>query len=492
MVPEESHEPQKRHWIALSAVLTLVSTALLIYCRTGAFAWDEGYHLVAAWLIAHGHTPYIDFVFPQTPLNAYWNAFLLRVFGEDWRIPHSGAALLTLGAVAIAAFHVYRRLPASAAWRTSCAIVTAFAFCLNTAVFEFGSLQAYGMCLFMITGSYALTVRSVEGTSLARPALAGLMAGIAASSSLLSVPAGVVFPVWILIADRGGRRLAKAAAFVAGIGVALVPLALLLIRAPHQVIFGFLQYELLYRKVEWDGAWTHNLGEILTLGNSSQPVLLILGALAAIVLTRNRFRSELALCVWMTAIQTAYLLTARPTFTRYFLLAAPFLSIAAATGLREIFERISPRPRPWLAAAIICPLLAFGLAASLFEERDDMMWGDLEQTAKKVREVTPPSAVLLADETVYFLLRRTPPSGMELEDSHKLKFSDAEAAAVHVVPRPKLDLMIRAGRFDTIEMCDQDEVDRLELSSLYRQNADAGSCHVFWDRGKQAETPTTP
>ena len=103
---------------------------------------------------------------------------------------------------------------------------------------------------------------------------------------------------------------------------------------------------------------------------------------------------------------------------------------------------------------------------------------DVAQAAAKVREVTPPTAALLADETVYFLLRRTPPSGMELEDSHKLRFPDSEAAALHIVPRPKLDLMIRAGRFDTVEMCDDDEISRIGLATLYGKSATGGTCQA--------------
>jgi len=83
---EESNTSRKPAWITAAAVVC-IAAVMVTYARTFAFAWDEGYHLVAAWLIAHGKQPYIDFVFPQTPLNAYWNAILLRVFGMSWRVP---------------------------------------------------------------------------------------------------------------------------------------------------------------------------------------------------------------------------------------------------------------------------------------------------------------------------------------------------------------------------------------------------------------------
>ncbi len=61
--------------------------------------------------------------------------------------------------------------------------------------------------------------------------------------------------------------------------------------------------------------------------------------------------------------------------------------------------------------------------------------------------------------------------------------SDAEAKALHVLPRPTLDLMIKAHRFDTVEMCDDDEITRLNLATLYTKSAKVGGtgdCQVFW------------
>jgi len=489
MLPSDS--PDNKSAVFVAAVLALITAGLVFYARTAAFAWDEGYHLVAAWMIAHGKQPYIDFVFPQTPDNAYWNAALLRVFGESWRVPHIAAALLTSIAIAMCACHVYRRLDLPENWRASAAIATAVIIGLNTAIVDFDSLQAYGLCLIMMVSAYLLTVTAVDRPGILRPATAGLCAGIAAASSLLTAPVGPILLIWMLIVNRVGGRVKKLVAFCAGVFVAFIPLLRLLIKAPHPVIFGFLQYQLLYRKVEWDDAGMHNLGEVLSWGNSSQGVLLVLLAAAGILFTRenrrnepnSRLKNELYLCGTLALVVGAYLLTARPTFTRYFLLTVPFLAIAAAYGLYEITERLANPSRPWLAATILCLITAYGLADSLFSERDDMKWKDIEQTADKVREVTPPNAVLLADEMVYFLLHRTPISGTELEDSHKLTFADAEANALHVLPRPKLDLMIKADRFDTVEMCDDDEITRLNLASLYSKSAKVGTsgdCQVFW------------
>ena len=57
-------------WLRLSALAALLFAGLLLYSQTLAFAWDEGFHLLAAQLIKAGKRPYLDFCFPQTPLNA--------------------------------------------------------------------------------------------------------------------------------------------------------------------------------------------------------------------------------------------------------------------------------------------------------------------------------------------------------------------------------------------------------------------------------------
>ena len=483
---EESKTSRKPAWMTAGAVVC-ISAVLLTYARSFAFARDEGYHLVAAWLIAHGKQPYIDFVFPQTPLNAYWNAILLRVFGVSWRVPHTAASLLTSCAVATIAVWVFRRTEAPPAWRAACAITAAVFTGFNTAIMDFHALQAYALCLVGGVSSLALIMSSVDRRSLVRPFMGGLGAGTAAASSLLTAPAGPILLIWMMTVNRAGSRIAKAAAFIVGFAIPSIPLLRLLIESPHNVFFGFVQYQLLYRKVEWDGASLHNLGEILSWGDSSQAVLLVLLAAAAIFYVRRSntprsVKAELWLCAILAVTIGAWLLVARPTYTRYYLLTVPYLAILAARGFYEVSIRLVARPRPAVAAGILCFVLCWGLTDAIFSERDDLKWGDIEKVSAKVQSVTPPEGTLLADEVVYFALNRQPPSGMELQDSHKLRFEGAEAMRLHLVSHARLDTMIKAGRFDTIEMCDEDEADGLDLASLYSKSDSAGSCKIYWSR----------
>src|SRR5205823_5271192 len=84
-------------------VVSLFAAGLLVYSQVRAFAWDEGFHLLAAQSINAGKRPYLDFCFSQVPLIAYWNAFWMRIFGETWRTPHAVAAIFTAGSVMLTA-----------------------------------------------------------------------------------------------------------------------------------------------------------------------------------------------------------------------------------------------------------------------------------------------------------------------------------------------------------------------------------------------------
>ncbi|MGA3040886.1 MAG: hypothetical protein ABSF54_08895, partial [Bryobacteraceae bacterium] len=60
-------------------LVALAAAGLEVYAQLRAFAWDEGWHLLAAQNINRGKRPYLDFCYPQTPLNVYWNAGWMRV-----------------------------------------------------------------------------------------------------------------------------------------------------------------------------------------------------------------------------------------------------------------------------------------------------------------------------------------------------------------------------------------------------------------------------
>lgn len=489
MTPEPATAPARRSrpYLSLLSAVTLITAGLVWYSQTMAFAWDEGFHLLCAQLIKAGQRPYIDFAFSQAPLNAYWNAFWMALFGETWRTAHAVAALCVAVAVLLTADYLFERLPVPR-WRLAAALVAAVLFGLNVQVVDFGTIgQAYGLCLLLSVAAYRFAVVSVDRPAPVLAAAAGLASGAAVGSSLLTAPVAPVLLLWMLVCNRAGRRLAKLAAFLAGVVVSLLPLLALYLQSPRNVRFGVLDYNLLYRTLEWTGYVRQNFEVYISWIDSTTALLLILFALAGLLFIafradwERRLRSEFYLCGWLAAALCVHISTARPTFPRYYLLAVPFLALLAAVGLYWVATRLHDPDRPlWPALALIL-LVVLAQGKSLYDGRDDFTWQIFDHVSKKVAEVTPPQAALSADEHVYFLSKIRPPSGMELNDSHKLDLPPALAAQLHLISSKELERRTKAGEFDTYQTCDDEsDTDSLGLDSLYAHKEKVDTCRVYW------------
>jgi hypothetical protein len=439
-------------------VLVTIVAGLLVYSQTRAFTDDEGYHLLAAQLIRNGERPYLDFCFPQTPLNAYLNAAWMRLFGDTWRAVHVLAALETSGAVLLSAWFVVVRFP-DRAWRFPAAVTTALLIGLNVLVVRFGPIgQAYAICLLLTVGAFYAATVSVERPGFALAALSGLLAGGAAASSLLALSAGWVLVIWIFLYNQVGNRLFKSAAFIIAAGVPFVPVARLYVQGPRQVWFNIFQYEFLYRQVQWPGATGHDFDVLTRWVSDSQAMLIVLLALAGLVFLarQSQWDSDVRREFYLAAvlalalgIQNAF---AHPTFRQYFILLVPFAAILANLGLYSIVLRFGLLEMPLRPILGVALLLSLQVARALYDERSVVTWTHYERVARKVDEITPPGGALLADTQVYFLTRRRAPWGMELSDSHKLSFPPELNALFHLVPEAEMERHIRAGAFGTIQI----------------------------------------
>jgi hypothetical protein len=173
----------------------------------------------------------------------------------------------------------------------------------------------------------------------------------------------------------------------------------------------------------------------------------------------------------------AHISTLHPNFPQYFILLVPFLGILASVGLYSIGSQMYHPDRPLWPLLVYGVLLSLGLSKSVYEERDDFTWRDFEGIARKVDQVTPPNAPLLADEHVYFLTRRPPPSGMELRDSHKLELpADSMHAFLKGLDRRT------AGVFTTVKLAGLAMIEALGLRATLPKSRNA-DCSIFWDRG---------
>jgi hypothetical protein len=165
-------------------------------------------------------------------------------------------------------------------------------------------------------------------------------------------------------------------------------------------------------------------------------------------------------------------------------LIVPFLAILAAVGLYAIASRaFGPDKQLWVVAPIVI-FLALGLSKSLYE-RDMGDWSGYEKLAKKVDEVTPRNALLYANEPIYFLTQRVPPSGLELFYTHRVDLGTKENALLHIIPEAELKREVQSGIFATAYSCDDDEIGDFGLPKLYKHRLDMEDCSIFWDRTGQ-------
>jgi hypothetical protein len=483
----------RRPYFLICGLVALLGAGLLVYSQTVAFAWDEGFHLLTAQLIRNGKRPYLDFFFPQSPLNAYWNAFWFRFFGDTWRTAHAVAALCTTASLLIAADYVYTRFPVPL-WRFPGALAVLFAIGFNAMIVEFGTVgQAYGLCLLALMAAFRFTVLAVSSRAIWLCLAAGLMAGIASGSTLLTVLAGPVMLLWILIYNQAGSRLAKLAAFGIGNAIPFAPVFWLYLQKPREVLFTVFQFNYRYRAVDWKDATGHDIDVLTSWLVSSQASMLGVLALAGLYFVFRRSgweraaRAEFYLCAWISVIMGAHIGTAHPTFERYYLLIVPFLSILALAGIYWFSLSLGSSDRPRWPVLLATLFFACGLVRALFvDEVDSYTWSDMEAVAQKVDEVTPPNGLVWGDEHIYFLTKRTPPTGMEHENSHKpLQLPDEFIRSLHILPRQEMERQLKTGHFDTVAMCeDSDRMSALNLPDVYNQSEEIGDCTVYWDKKK--------
>lgn len=463
--------------------LLVAAAALIVFSQTRAFVWDEGFHLLAAALIAQGKTVYVDFCFPQTPLNAYLNAVLIRLFSQNWHTPHLLAAIFVVGAMCLTARFVLLHLPAgeSREWRWTGAGCAAVFTGLNITVMQFGTVaQAYGSGLFFCVAAFCAAVAGTRRYAAFFAFSAGLLSGMAAGCSLLTAPVAVVLLAWTFWTNRGTARWLRSAVFSTGAAIPFAPVIWLFTQAPEQVFFNIFEYQALYRRANWPGIALHDTEVLTAWLNSTQALLLIALAFMGVrrVYKDTAWGREFRLALWLTLGLALFNATTHPAFGRYFVFLVPFVSILAVAGLFTI----GSRRMALLAAAF----MALSCAQALLEDRDAATWENYENVARKTAEVTPPDGMLYAEEPVYFLLRRTPPTGLEFSYTRNIQLPAAREKLLHVVSQAEFKKQIRAGRFATVQSCKDDLIDYYELNQVFPHEMDVEDCSIFWGKVKTA------
>ncbi|HEX4772820.1 MAG TPA: hypothetical protein VH351_18450 [Bryobacteraceae bacterium] len=494
-LPQHAEAPlarRERTW-PIWTVAALLCVGMFVYAMIRAFVWDEGFHLVAAQLILAGKKPYIDFCFPQTPLNAYWNAAWMLLFGQSWRVSHIPAALELDAAILLFTHYLLSRFPVSL-WRIPCVLAGMLFFGANLVLVEFGPVaQAYAICVLLGFAAYLLTLSAARRAGLWRAFLAGLASGAGTASSLLLAPILPVLLLWLWLKNERGSRIAKAVAFMAGLLPPFLPVLWLFVQSPHATFFNVVQYQAIFRRADWSAplAAGHDFVVLTAWVDGGQTLLLLMFILVAILYVRQNLglpknlRDEFWLACWLSTALVLYISTAHPTFSRYYIVGMPLYALLAAPGLMVVGSRLLSPQRPFWPTALLVLVLLLSLGRALFDERDGATWQRYEEISREVAKVTPSGAKLFADEHVYFLLRRQPPSGLEFSYSHKVDLPPKEAERLHIIPTKELAAQMKAGVYATVETCDDDKIDDWHLAELYKQRKDVADCSIFWQFKKR-------
>jgi hypothetical protein len=467
-------------------VFGLLLAGLLVYSQTWAFHWDEGFHLLAARFISRGRRPYLDFLFAQTPLNAYWNALWFRFFHPSWRLPHVLAACETWLAVVLLARYQWQRFPV-AGFRRAAAFIAAALFGLLALTVNFGAIaQAYAFCLLSVVAAFLVTIAASERRGWWLPALAGALAGAAPAASLLTAAVVPVLLLWLWLYDEQGRRWTKAFAFLAGASVPALSILWPLVQGSRQVWFDLVQYHALYRRVEWSGATAHDVEVLSSWLQDTQQFLLIVFAVAGWLAVRKGewaapLRRPFRLATWLVVGVSLPNLFAHPTFAQYFVFIVPFLAILACAGIYALLLRLNAAQRGEQLAFVLACFMLLALGRNIFESRENMTWRQLKAVADKVNQVAPAGAPILTEEPLYFLTGRQVPYGLEFQFAQKLDLGPERNRLFRIVPRAELERQIKAGHFVAAALCeDDDQIDKISQLGVFKQRFDKGDCTVFW------------
>ncbi|HZM88204.1 MAG TPA: hypothetical protein VFF31_16890 [Blastocatellia bacterium] len=438
-----------------------LAAGLLIVSQVNAYIGDESLHLVAAQLINAGKRPYADFFYHHTPLFIYLLANLMRLLGENWRVAHAFSATALAGAIILACLYV-RDLFVREGSRLAAAALAGLLLGTNCYVLIFATTGLpYGFLLFCLTA--ALYFTNTAGSTY-RLFFAGLCAGAAVSSYLLTLPALVVLVIWVLRRDR-----ARVLVFAVGVLIAFGPLLVLFIESPRQVAQGLFQYHLVNRP---DLGWRYSLGELAAWFLSLQGAMLTVLSVVALYF---RDDAKVRLCGWIAlalSIGLAGVASVKTIDAMYLLLLTPFVTILAAVGTVEIAQRTSRHAKRVVALAALMYLIG------LYGIKDAWRWRAtytdyrvVEAIGNDLRTYTPDGGEFYAFEAVYFAVHRVPPPTLEN------RFN----------PLSQADERLKEGRFDAVCIGSTDP--RVERNALFRRYSQSKEVNlsgytwlILWDR----------
>ncbi len=487
--------------VLLGSFVAVLWAGLLLYSQTLAWRGDEGFHLLAAQLVAAGKRPYLDFFYQHVPLHIIVTAGWFRLFGDTWRSAHALAALFTGATLLLIAQFVYARTW-NPVWKVPAACAAAILIGLHAEVIQTGTVaMGLGQCLFLSTAAFRSAIQAARRDGVSWCFVAGVCAGGAAASSLLAAAVPVILLLWIVHQAPPGSGGRLAVWFITGAVLPFLPLVWLAIEGPGQTWFDVVAYHLYYRQTT-AGTWVAQFWDDLKtayevwLETPQGLMLILLGGLGLLVVAgmepgEHPERAEWMLCGWLAGGVGLFLSCTAPLFSHYFILVIPFLSALGTLGLSALGSCLSPEKRPVWLLCFVTAFFALGLIKPTYRllRGDLQRWSVYDEVAREVNRVTPPAEPVWAfDEFVYFFTHRIPPAGLENVYAQSLSLPPDLAARVRAVPLAQLESSLTTGRYATaVTESDQDAIARLGLACRYRGQTRIAGYEIFWNPTEPGE-----
>lgn len=440
---------------AMTAFFTFMSLKRLI-------AQDEGFYLLAAKLVVHGQLPYLDFFYPQMPLQPYLYGGWLLLFGESWTSLRLCSALCVALTGALLTSLVYERCGVFFAF-LACALFT-----LSRLIFVHATTtKTYALSLLLLVGGYGLLSSRALHAWRPRFFLAGVAFGMAVS---VRAPLALVLPVVLLWGSSSGWRAVRSLAV--GIGIGLAPSALFFLLDPELFWFNNLGYHLgrageepsqaALRSRELVSEVVFGLRESGRFETLRFPVLLYLSAIFALWRVSRRRWPDLAFAVALVLLVGAFLPV--PTYVQYFVVTVPFLILCTVRLLHELAQILPRRVVPFVLAVVAVYLLlpqllhlsadvrsytVSGAGVIGINKRTAPSWRieTVEQIAEYIDSLTVPDDTVLALWPGHLLGTQAKPfPGLEnhfaLKFARKTSFSAEERARYRLVSWEELHAAI--------------------------------------------------
>ena len=150
------------------------------------------------------------------------------------------------------------------------------------------------------------------------------------------------------VSEPRRKPLGETRRFRAAAVVPFLPVLYLFVKGPKQTLFNIIQYNLIFRQVEWPDAISHDIFAVMIAwlefraGAAAGPDWCLRGCSSCVLAAtgRQNQRAEFYLCGWLALALGVHISSAHPTFQRYYLLALPFVVILAAAGLYFLTARL--------------------------------------------------------------------------------------------------------------------------------------------------------